>query len=767
MNTFIRIILALHFIIFSAISMADYKDDVGYTRLSVELGINTPTGGGVLVSHVEAPTSYVDTIPVYLPDAGNTQFDGKIITNVTGLDAGEYSGHATSVGALFYGSNSIALGVDYIDAYEANYWLQPDFLRFGNSRKPLSSSSRVANHSWVGNYTTDAENSSLLRRMDWVIETDEFIQAVGTKNGTGANLNILSGAYNVIAVGRTDGLHGTGTSALDSDYTSGRTKPEIVAPKTTTSSATPIISATVAVLVETGHSNLGLSTDLDVTSITNREGDTIYNAERSEVIKAALMAGADRLTINGSGVANITDYRVDLANQAVNGLDARFGAGQINVYNSYHIIAAGEQNSNEDDGSGAGNIGVYGFDYDPSFGPNGSNNIASYYFSTGTDPKILLASLSWNIDIDGGNVFFDETATLYDLDLFLYDVTGAQSVLISSTSSIDNTENIWTSLSAGRDYLLQVVPKAGQSDFEWDYALAWQIATDTDGDGVSDTQDNCTDTSNADQVDMDSDTIGDVCDSDIDGDGMPNSIDAFPYDPAEDTDTDGDAIGNNSDTDDDNDGVSDILETDPLNPYLCGDSDGDICDDCSVGADNFGPLSDQLPGNDGLDTDIDGLCNVGDLDDDNDGLTDVEETVLGTNPLIADTDGDGLSDFDEVSMDGNPTTYTLGVDTDPNNLDTDGDGYGDGEEVTFGSNPLDDISLPIAANGDLNNDGIVNVVDVMIGQQILNGQVDPTLEQLHYADVAPLVDGTPSSDGLFNVGDLVVIQRMATGLVSF
>ena len=200
MNVAIRTILTLYLIIFSAISMAGYKDDIEYTRLLGELGASTPAGNGVLVSHVEASTSNV-----YLPDPNNAQLLDDNITDVTGRSSGTYSGHATSVGQRFYGSNSMASGVNSIDAYDANYWLQPDFLRFGYSTKPLSSSSRVANHSWIGNLTTAADNSNLLRRMDWVIETDEFIQAVGSKNNTGANYNHLSGAYNVIAVGRTDG----------------------------------------------------------------------------------------------------------------------------------------------------------------------------------------------------------------------------------------------------------------------------------------------------------------------------------------------------------------------------------------------------------------------------------------------------------------------------------------------------------------------------------------------------------------------------------
>lgn len=47
---------------------------------------------------------------------------------------------------------------------------------------------------------------------------------------------------------------------------------------------------------------------------------------------------------------------------------------------------------------------------------------------------------------------------------------------------------------------------------------------------------------------------------DIDGDGVSNIQDAFPYDPEEWLDTDSDGIGNNADTDDDNDGMPDEWE---------------------------------------------------------------------------------------------------------------------------------------------------------------------------------------------------------------
>ncbi len=48
--------------------------------------------------------------------------------------------------------------------------------------------------------------------------------------------------------------------------------------------------------------------------------------------------------------------------------------------------------------------------------------------------------------------------------------------------------------------------------------------------------------------------------ADIDADGVPNSQDAFPNDPAEWKDGDGDGIGDNADPDDDNDGIPDADE---------------------------------------------------------------------------------------------------------------------------------------------------------------------------------------------------------------
>lgn len=131
-------------------------------------------------------------------------------------------------------------------------------------------------------------------------------------------------------------------------------------------------------------------------------------------------------------------------------------------------------------------------------------------------------------------------------------------------------------------------------------------------------------------------------------------------------DTDGDGLDDALDADDDNDGVEDTLDPAPLDPAVCGDADGDTCDDCSVGVDGFGPAADADVLNDGTDTDADGLCDTGDLDDDNDTLPDDWESMYGLDPLVADSidpnegatgdpDMDGYSNRDEFTADTNPT----------------------------------------------------------------------------------------------------------------
>lgn len=58
----------------------------------------------------------------------------------------------------------------------------------------------------------------------------------------------------------------------------------------------------------------------------------------------------------------------------------------------------------------------------------------------------------------------------------------------------------------------------------------YQSVADTDRDGVIDDEDNCVNKDNQDQKDQDNDGVGDICDTDRDGDGTLNSEDFNPDD---------------------------------------------------------------------------------------------------------------------------------------------------------------------------------------------------------------------------------------------
>ncbi len=503
-----------------------YRNDIGYSRLQQELGASIPTGTDVVVTQVETPTTEGGP-PAWMPDTLDGEFAGKAIANESNAPAGLSSPYATAVGRDFYGaSTSIAPAIASIGAFSAGNWLGGGFLQTGpvaGGPAPEPATSRITNHSWVG--TASSFDTFVLRRLDWLVETDEAIQVVAVDNGdgiTGSNLGLLSSAYNAIAVGRSDGLQLLGSAGMDSTYIAGRTRPDIVDPVDSTLSATPRVAAAAALLVQAGNTNPAWSSDLVSESVTTRAGVLVRNAERSEVIKAALMAGADRMTHNQTP-ANLAAYRGTPANQAANGLDRRYGAGQLNVRNSYRIIAGGEQASAED--GNAASVATRGFDYDPHFGgQGGSNSTATYPLPVQAQPALLTATLAWNLDIAGpaGNDF-DGTATLRDLNVELINLGNGGSVVASSASALENTENLWLVIPANAQYALRVT---GTGSFDWDYALAWQLLPDADADRAPDNLDNCSLVANANQCDSDGDGYGNRCDGDLNNNGATNAQDS-------------------------------------------------------------------------------------------------------------------------------------------------------------------------------------------------------------------------------------------------
>lgn len=552
----------------SMATYADIKADLGYTSLVSLLGAATPDGTGVAVMHVEAGINFV-------PDLSNSDLVGKTIADFSSIPSAASSSHATGVGVRFYGNTvSLVSGVDDIGVYSVNAFIF-EYLNFNNLpvAAPEAVNRRVGNHSYVGGNLTDINGdpvptatSEILRRLDWVISEDEFIHIAAPNNGTGIQeLPLSTTAFNVITVGRADGSHLMSVTALDTVYIANRTAIHLVVPESTTSNSAPFGASAASLLVNAADTNPLWSDG----NTTNRAGAAINNAGRSEIIKASLMAGASRLTVNSVAAGDIRDYRVDGVNQTVNGLDRRYGAGQVNVFNSYQILAAGEQSSNQD--GAAGIVGYTGFDYDPNFGgASGSNSTAEYDLGTASGNQFFAASLVWNLDVTGpsGPSAFNATAVRRNLDLQLIDTTGGGSVVVaSSLSTVDNTENIWLELVAGRDYRLRVTRAGG--NINWDYGLAWH-AHDF---------------------------------ADFDGDGAYDHLDADPADPCAPL-----VFVSACPTDSDSDGITDYMEGE----FLDSDGDGllDYLESNIVDADSDGVVDQQDIWNDNPCLPDESMCDV-------------------------------------------------------------------------------------------------------------------------------------------------------------
>jgi hypothetical protein len=89
-------------------------------------------------------------------------------------------------------------------------------------------------------------------------------------------------------------------------------------------------------------------------------------------------------------------------------------------------------------------------------------------------------------------------------------------------------------------------------------------------------------------------------------------------------------------------------------------------------------------------------------DDDGDGFTNYMEYRVGSNPTLLDSDGDGINDLDELAE-----------------LDSDSDNMPDKYEILYGLNPY----LP-DADGDLDNDGLTNYEEFLLGTLPNNPDTD-------------------------------------------
>lgn len=329
----------------------------------------------------------------------------------------------------------------------------------------------------------------------------------------------------------------------------------------------------------------------------------------------------------------------------------------------------------------------------------------------------------------------------------------------------------------------------------------WHYETDLDADGVLDGIDNCPRVANPDQANFESDMFGDVCDDDDDNDGIADDLDicaqgevGWTSSSLTDFDSDG-CQDSTEDFDDDGDTVYDHLDACPKGSVGWistseNDIEGDGCSDTDIDSDGYVDQRDNCPstsnpGQEDLDGDsIGDLC---DLDEDGDGIANVDDgcprdLALWDSTEMNDWDRDGcqdsINDLDDdndlmldmvgsTQLDMCPKGYRGWSATDVT-LDHDQDGcHDDEEDPDDDGDGFDDIFDlcprglvgPVLPSQDFDADGCVD------GEEDIDDDADGVLNE---ADICPrtplstIVNGVgcsaqqadTDSDGVLNNADL-------------
>jgi len=412
-------------------------DTIGMTALLAQ--DPTLTGSGVIAMHPEG----VDSLAASPQFEVNPESPGQPL----GLFAyrskfgrsgtfpnrvGTESDHADQVADAFYGVNGgVAPGLRHVGNYEMEYF----FASVIEAQTP--STARVVNQS----FGFGPHNAAQDKAYDDYIA--EYHLVVATAVGNGGAIATPGDCYNGLGVGAYGGDSSTGPTA------DGRCKPDITAPAGVTSFSTPLVSGGAAILIQAGR----------------RAGVNAAAAVDSRTVKALLLTGA----VKPSGWSNTPTAP----------LDPNYGAGVLNVFNSYEELIGGRIAPAASGLSPAGHAPLAsgrvsdvarGWDYSAITSDAKREGVSHYRIMTRATGA-LITTLVWNKRYGAD--------ALNRLGLYVYDAGG--DLLASSVSTVDNVQHVYlTGLDPGT-YEIEVVKTAGSAgragvvSGREVYALAWDF----------------------------------------------------------------------------------------------------------------------------------------------------------------------------------------------------------------------------------------------------------------------------------------------------
>ena len=410
---------------------ATVQDEIGYTELKQEFGAALPDGSNLSVLQVEG----FDSSGNWRPSASGGLAYLKMIYPIDPSPSSGCATHATAV-TNYLANSSTSLLPKLQELQVASYSrYQSLSLRTGNFVSPNPANWDLETHSYSCE-TIYSQNA--LQLLDYRINRDRVTVCVSLNNGTAAVPAMWGNNYNAITVGTATGKHSRGGTTLEGV---GRTKPDLVGTATYTSYTTPIVASAAGILIGEAKRTISLAA-----------------AKDPRTIKALLMAGATK------------EEFATWSQTAAQPLDAIYGAGQVNINNSYRMLIAGKQSP------GASLCLLKGWDLGQS------GNSAVYYFDVPVGQTLKFSTvLTWHRELCQPGDFWSFTSSLADLNLRLHNSNSSfalGTVVAESTSALDNVEHIYRpTLPAGR-YALEVSGPAGTTfGIAWNGILSGSVTT--------------------------------------------------------------------------------------------------------------------------------------------------------------------------------------------------------------------------------------------------------------------------------------------------